>query len=283
MKPANYVLPILILAFSFSYANAQETTNGPEQKDTSKKYHYVFSVGKNGVKYETPNSQKRSKNKTRFETHWVMMDLGFNLLTDNTNYNSPAAGTFLHVPDNAKNSDLLGLRRGKSINVNIYPLMLRFAALKTKRQSIYISTGLGLQLYNFRYNEPVVFTKSPNSFITTNDTLHFRKDKLAFDYLNVPLMLTFKTKLGGLNKWLVYGVGITGGYRISSWTKQTSSELGKVKTYDQFNFQNFNSCLTGEIGIDDGIRFYVSYQLTSLYQNTIDQHPISFGIRFLGI
>ncbi len=281
MKLTNYVLPILIVAFSFHRTDAQETRNGVKiTTDTAKKHPYSISLGTSGINVTTPRDSSRKAH--RFETHWVMMDLGFNLLTDNTNYNSPATQAFLHVPDNTKNSSLLGLRGGKSINVNIYPIMLRFAALKTKRQSIYITTGLGLQLYNFRYNEPIVYTKSPNSFITTNDMLHFRKNKLGLDYLNVPLMLTFKTRLEHKN-WLVYGVGITGGYRISTWTKQVSSEFGKVKTHDQFNFQNFNSCLTGEIGIDGEIRFYVSYQLTSLYKNAIDQHPISFGIRFMGI
>jgi len=227
------------------------------------------------------NSDDRNVKEGDFESHWGILDLGINTIADNTNYNSPTVKNFLNVPANRQNSELFKLRQGKSINVNIYPWMQTLYALKRKNQKINISTGLGLQLYNFRYENPITYTRNPGSVILDNSS--FKKDKLGFDYLNIPLMITFKTRIHN-NKWLVYGVGITGGYSISTWTKQEAGGQ-KEKVHDDFSFASFNSCLTGEIGISTGIRFYFSYQLTNMFDNTsgMDQHPISFGIRFFAI
>ncbi len=227
------------------------------------------------------SSNDKDKEEGDFDTHWGILDLGINTISDNTNYNSPAVKNFLNVPANRQNSSLFNLRQGKSINVNIYPFMETLYALKRKNQKINISTGLGLQLYNFRYENPITYTRNPNNVVL--DATSFKKDKLGFDYLNVPLMITFKTRIHK-DKWLVYGVGITAGYSIATWTKEESGSH-KVKVHDDFGFSNFNSCLTGEIGISNGIRLYGSYQLTNMFTTSTGmvQHPISFGIRFFAI
>jgi hypothetical protein len=214
-------------------------------------------------------------------TKWaIMFDLGLNTIKDNTNYASPEAKAYLNVPTTQQNASLFDLRPAKSINVNIYPWMIKFRALKTHGQRIYISSGIGLQLYNFRYENPLNYTRSPKGVIL--DTLSFKKDKLGIDYLNIPLMFTFKTRLHK-STWLVYGAGITEGFRLDSWNKQVSSERGKVKVHNSFGLADWNTCITGEIGIEGIVRLYASYQVTSMYQTGLDQHPISFGLRFAGM
>jgi hypothetical protein len=237
-----------------------------------------------GIITDPPTNDHRGdkdKEEGDFETHWGVLDLGINTISDNTNYNSPAVRNFLNVPANRQNAELFKLRQGKSININIYPWMQTLYAVKRRNQKINISTGIGLQLYNFRYENPITYNKNPGS--VTLDNSSFKKDKLGFDYLNIPLMITFKTRVYN-NKWLVYGVGITGGYSIATWTKQEAGGQ-KNKVHDDFSFADFNSCLTGEIGISPGIRFYFSYQLTNMFDNTsgMNQHPVSFGIRFFAI
>jgi hypothetical protein len=95
-------------------------------------------------------------------------------------------------------------------------------------------------------------------------------------------MFTFKTKLYK-DQWLTYGVGITEGYLIDSWNKQVSSDHGKQKIYGNFDLASFNTCLSAEVGLEGIVRFFVSYQLTNLYDNGLNQHPVSFGFRFSGI
>lgn len=264
--------------------SAQETA---EKKPHGKKKH-VLTLTTGGLKVYSVDSTKKTTSesnvdeheKRKFFTSIGPVDLGLNLLADNTNYSDPSVKNFLHVPANAQNKSLFDLRTGKSVNVNVYPFMLSYRAVKTHNQRIYISSGLGLQLYNFRYEAPLTYTKNPSGVIL--DTISFKKDKLALDYLNVPLMFTFKTRISKKD-WLVYGVGITEGYLISSWTKQESGQRGKVKMHDAFGLASTNTCVSAEIGLDDMFRFYFTYQLTSLYTNGLDQHPFSFGIRFSGI
>ena len=166
--------------------------------------------------------------------------------------------------------------------------MVKFRALKTEGQRIYLSSGIGFQFYNFRFENPITYAKNPAR--VTMDTIVFTKDKLAMNYLNIPLMLTFKTRFhkgdsgkSKNDKWLVYGFGVTEGFRIDSWSKQKSGDRGKVKVHDAFGLADFNTCVSAEIGVEGVIRFYASYQVTSLYSNGIDQHPVSFGIRLGGI
>ncbi len=269
-----------------------QTTVAQEKKEEKKKRS--VSISKEGVKIKSNDSSKTIINKTddeneshngkdkpKFKSNYMMLDLGLNLMQDNTNYADPTVQALLNVPANRQNESLFNQRASKSINVNIYPWMLKFAALRTKNQRIYISTGIGLQLYNFRYDEQLVFNKNPMS-ISLDTIQALKKNKLAMNYLSVPLMLTFKSRLYN-DHWLAYGVGITGGYRIAAWTKQVTTKGAKSKSYDAFGTSDFITSVNAEIGIDGAIRFYASYQLTSMFDNGLDQHPICFGIRFNGI
>ena len=267
------------------------TATGQETKHASKNKREVV-ISNRGITVYTTDSARKAHTyakDTLSDKRWnrtISMDFGLNYLQDNTNYTDSKVLSYLNVPPAKQNAHLFDLRQNKSINVNLY-LLQSFQALKTGRQRIYISSGLGLQLYNFRYQEGITYTKNPSTVIM--DTISFSKNKAAFDYLNVPLMITFKTKLWTnklhpkRGRWLVYGGGITAGYAISTWTKQKSDERGKVKMHNDFSFNKFNSCLTGEIGIEGVIRFYATYQLTNLYSNSMNMQPICFGIKFNGI
>jgi len=226
-----------------------------------------------------PMKTNVKKKKNNFTLHFVTVDLGLNFLQDKTNYGSSTAQQFLQVPADKKNTRLFDLYALKSVNVNLWPVTARYRLLKTKHERIYLSAGIGAQFYNFRYDNGLTYTKSPNTVIY--DTGHFSKNKLGVTYLSVPLMLTFKTVYG--SKAYVYGVGVTGGYEIGAWTKQRSAGAGKVKQHDDFDIQKYNSCLAAELGLDGIVRFYATYQYTSLYKDALVQYPVSVGVRFMGL
>lgn len=293
-----HTLSILIISIALFFAGntqAQETEKGgtPRRSVTLTNKGIFFDKSDSAEKTMSLVSKRDSvrldKHENKRVTTCFFMDLGVNILKDNTNYADPNVQSFLNVRSNMQNSNLFELRNSKSINVNIYPVMVKYMALKTPGQRIYVSTGLGLQLYNFRYEQPITYTKNPAG-IFFDSSMSFKKNKLSLDYLNVPLMLTFKTRIHkdpkGRHKkdtWLVYGAGITEGFRLDSWTKQVSGTNGKVKSHGNFGLADFNTCVTAEFGIDGLFRLYGSYQLTSMYENGIDQHPVSFGVRFCGL
>ena len=271
------IYSIAVLLFISAQALAQDADSTSDS--TKKKNKYAVSVGTGGLKVGTIKDSDSSDKV--FDIQVGMLDLGINYLQDKTNYNDPAVKNFLNVSSEMQNENLFSLREAKSINVNIYPILLKYRPLKTERQRIYITAGLGLQMYNFRFNKPITYLNETTPMVIM-DTLHFSKNKVGLTYLSVPLMFTLKTKLAK-DAWLVYGAGITAGYRIASWTKQVSTELGKQKNQDQFNFNNFNSCVTAELGVEGYFRLYASYQLTPLHDNLLEQHPYCIGVRFLGI
>lgn len=239
------------------------------------------SAGRKTISLGLGSDETTDTSTKLFDIHIGIVDLGINSFSDKTDYNSPAAQAFLQAPANLKNSNLFSLQQGKSWNVNVYPVLLKARLVKTRQQRIYTTIGIGLQMYNFRYSKPVSLINETTPMAIL-DSVSFSKNKLAVTYLSMPLMATMKTKLSK-DIWLVYGLGITGGYRISSLTKQVSGPRGKQKNHDAFNLNDFNACVTGEIGLDGYIRLYASYQLTSLYDNSLEQYPFAIGLRLVGI
>lgn len=274
---------LMMTVYSFAQSTRTETDDDEENTvllRTDKKDKSYISIGSGGLKVATGNEDK-SNEKRRVKMHFLMLDLGFNALHDRTNYNSPEAQQYLQVSGDKKNSNLFSLRQGKSINVNIWPVLLDVKLLKSRNQKISLYTGAGLQLYNFRFNKDISYLNESRPMVI-EDSIQFSKNKLAFAYVSVPLMLNMKTRLGG-KLWVTYGLGVIGGYCFDSWTKQISDERGKQKNHDQFNFQKFNLNLSGEIGINGYIRFYGTYQVTNMYENSMTQNPYCIGIRFFGV
>lgn len=274
--------------FTFSlFAQRKETTEGEKnamlmvgKQDTAKKDGGYISLGSGGIRVSSKRIDSLDRVR-KVKVHFLMLDLGINALNDRTDYSSPAAQQYLQVGADRKNGNLFSLRQGKSINVNIWPVMFDIRLLKTRNQKISLYTGAGMQFYNFKFNKDISYLNETSPMVI-EDSVKFSKNKLAFAYVSIPLMVNFKTRMGG-NFWLTYGLGVIGGYCFDSWTKQISDERGKQKNHDQFNFQKFNLNLSGEIGINGYIRFYGTYQVTNMYQNSLVQNPYCIGIRFFGI
>lgn len=250
------------------------------KRDTAKKDGGYIALGSGGLKVSSKRIDSINQAR-RVSIHFLTLDLGINALHDQSNYGSAEAQQYLQVGADKKNSNLFSLRQGKSINVNIWPVLLDIRLFKSSNQRISLYTGAGMQLYNFKFNKDISYLNETVPMVI-EDSVKFSKNKLAFAYVSIPVMLKFKTRLGG-NFWITYGAGVIGGYCFDSWTKQISDERGKQKNHDQFNFQKFNLNLSGEIGINGYIRFYGTYQVTNMYQNGLNQHPYCIGIRFFGV
>jgi hypothetical protein len=277
MKSIFSLILALVLAGSVSAQIETEVTKTDDS--TKKKGKKSIAISTSGIHFS--DEDKKDTVEKKFNLHYGIVDLGINYLQDQTDYASPGAQQFLSVDQNMKNENLFSLREGKSINVNVIPVTLRYTAVKTKGQRIYLSLGAGLQMYNFRFNKSISYVNETKPMVIM-DSIGFSKNKLGITYLTVPLSVIGKTRLAK-DVWLVYGVSVSGGYRIASWMKQVSDERGKDKNHDRFNLNNFNSCVTAEFGIDGIFRLYASYQVTALHEDGLDQHPYSIGFRFGGI
>jgi len=199
-------------------------------------------------------------------TNWLIFDLGFLNYNDKTDYSN--AGDFA-APGITKND--LKLYTVKSSNVNIWLFMQR---LNISNHAVNLKYGLGLNMYNYRYNSNISFQEDP-PFVKM-DTLDFSKNKLYAAYATVPLMINinpFPKHRHGFN----FSLGVSAGYRMNTHTKQISDEFGKVKNHDNFNIDPWLLAYTAEMGIGP-VRVYGSYSINTLFQDA-KHYPYTIGLR----
>jgi Outer membrane protein beta-barrel domain len=206
-------------------------------------------------------------------TNWLIVDLGFTNYTDKTNYAGTSAQTF--AP--GSNSNWFNLKNNKSVDVNIWLFMQRLNVVK---HVVNLKYGLGVELNNYRYQDNIKFTTNPATQATTviQDTLLFSKNKLAADYVTVPLMINFNFT-PGLREGFGLSVGISAGYLYSSRQKTISTQFGKQKTFDDFELNPWKLSWIAEAQLGPVI-LYGSLATKSMFNGQgLDQTPYTFGIR----
>jgi len=211
-------------------------------------------------------------------TNWLFMDLGFANLRDNTDYTAAQSTGYLKVlrPANGPvNQNSLALNGGKSSNVNIWFFMQR---LNISHHVLNLKYGLGLEMYNFRYDKSPSYRSDPAPFIF-NDSIGFSKDKLYAGYLTVPLMVNINTTPHHRDGFS-FSFGASAGYLVGSHEKQISAERGKQKVYSDFNMQPWRVAGIMELGIGP-VRLYGSYSFNALHREStgLVQYPYAVGLR----
>ena len=205
---------------------------------------------------------------SKVSTNWLIFDIGFANFNDKTNYSSAAAQQF--AP--GSNSSWFGLKTGKSVDVNIWLFMQRFSLIKNV---VNLKYGFGIELNNYRYQENIRYEINPTKVIM--DTINYKKDKLAADYVTVPLMLNFNFAPHRRNGF-GFSAGASIGYKYSSRQKFKSDEFGKQKTFNDFDMETWKISWIGELQLG-WIKFYGSYATRSMFSKGLDQIPYTVGIR----
>jgi hypothetical protein len=277
---------LMALAFYCTVAAAQTEP----AKDTIRIGNIIIikQEGKNNDEKKTTAEvsieKKHTGKPTNISTNWLILDLGFNNYVDNTNYNN--AGAYLYTrPGTAplEKSDFK-LNTGKSINVNIWLFMQRLNLIK---HYVHLKYGLGIELNNYRYKtsstvsyleQNKLVTPTTSAPIIFKDSISFSKNKLAADYVTVPLMLNFSTNKYSQRKGLSISLGVSAGYLYSQRNKQISKERGKEKNNGDYDLEQFKFSYIAELGLGP-IHLYGSYTPKSIYQRQMDIRPYTFGIR----
>ena len=268
------------------------------QTDSTKKKSDTIRIGgiiivKNGknktdkdVNITMGRKDKQKKNNANVSTNWWIVDLGFANYTDNTDY--ATAGSYLvNKPGSpALNKNDFKLRSGKSVNVNIWFFMQRLNLVK---HYVNLKYGVGLELNNYRYKSSVSYKEGgyipysaglqTNAPFIFRDSISFSKNKLAADYLTVPVMLNFTSNPGNHKKGISLSAGVSAGYLYSQRNKQKSSERGKDRNKGDYDLSQFKFSYVAELGLGR-VRLYGSYSPQSLYDHSLDMKPYTVGIRF---
>jgi len=285
MKSVIYTVAAVMLAVS---GFAQTDTTKPNQPDTIKVGNFIIiKKEKKTNSYDTTNSnvlvdiggndngeENHHYHEKLITTNWLIFDLGFANWRDHTAYGSPEANDYLRAGQGQPfTSADLNLKNNKTSNVNIWLFMQK---LNVINHVINLKYGIGLEMYNWRYETNITYNKNP-AYIS-RDTIQFSKNKLATDYITIPFMINinpFPHKRQGLS----FSVGISAGYLYNSRNKQVSDERGKQKLHGDFDLDPWRIAYVGEIGLGP-VRVYGSYSINNLYQHGVVQYPYAVGLRF---
>lgn len=252
-----------------------DTTVKTEPPADTIKIGGVIIVKKPGKDGDNKNivisNRNRRRSNSNLSTNWWIVDLGFANFNDKTNYGSPEAQAF--APGFGK--DQFDLRTGKSVNVNIWFFMQRLNVIK---HVVNLKYGLGLELNNYRFDdERVRFSKNP-TLITLDPTLtDIKKNKLAADYVTVPLLLNINFTPGREKGFGLSG-GVSAGYLYSARQKIKDND-DKDKLHDDFDLRRWKLSYIGELNLGP-VKLYGSYAMKSMWEKGLDQTPYNVGIRF---
>ena len=276
-----------LLSAGIAMAQTDSTKNDTEKVDTIRIGGMIIIKKKNNNPADSSDHSKsfdvkftRGKNKpSNVKTSYLVFDLGLTNFNDQTDYASAGAKSYartIRPGEAAFTSGDLKLRNIKCINFNLWFFMQRRNLIN---HVLNVKYGLGLELNNYHFENNVSFIKGTSPYVF-RDSINFSKNKLALDYLSVPLMFNFKPNPNKSNSFSM-SLGVSAGYLYSSRNKQISDERGKVKNNGNYDVKNWKISYVGELGIGP-LKLYGSYTPTSVFEKGLDMRPYSFGFRFGG-
>lgn len=277
---------LITMALCVLTVNAQTETTDVDTVPAKKTIRIgnILIIKNNSGKTSFLNVSDTAKKKSRITTNWGIIDFGFSNFSDKTQYGN--VGSFIQNNPNGTpvSSHDFRTNNGKSINVNIWFFMQKINLIK---ENVSLKYGLGLELNNYRFKAPVSFREDGPLPFNTNvvvshpyvfrDTINFTKNKLAADYLTIPVMVSFSTNE---KKGNTFGLsaGVSVGYLYSSRNKQVSEARGKEKNRGDFDMESFKFSYIAELTLGP-VRLYGSYSPKSMFANDMDFRPYTFGLR----
>ncbi|HEY1112745.1 MAG TPA: outer membrane beta-barrel protein [Chitinophagaceae bacterium] len=225
----------------------------------------------------TISNHKKRKN-PNVRTNWWVVDLGFSSFNDQTTYPGAVSSGFLQQ---GMTEDDFELRTGKSVNVNIWAFQQRLNLIK---HVVNLKYGLGVELNNYRFdNEQVMLVERPvagNPYIIINQEWKgLKKNKLAADYVTVPMMLNFNFT-PKRDKGFGFSAGMSAGYLYSARQKIKEDD-NKDKFHDNFELRKWKVSYIGELTLGP-VKLYGSHAIRSMWEKGLDQTPYNVGVRFSG-
>jgi hypothetical protein len=269
---------LLLAGICFALTAMTQTDSTTNESDTIRVGNILIIKNKKDGKKdddkddheEVKVERRKSYKPSNITTNWGIVDLGISQFNDETNYTqSIAQGTL--AP--GANEDWFDLRDGKSINVNVWFFMQRLNMVK---HVINLKYGLGIELNNYRYTENIKYQNSGMPLVIM-DNIDYSKNKLAADYLTVPLMMNFNftpNKKNGFG----FSVGASAGYLYSSRQKTISKEHGKKKDKEDFELNKWKVSYIAELSLGP-IKLYGSYATKSMFEKGLEQTPYNVGFR----
>ena len=280
-------LCVLLCTILSSFAQT-DTTSIPTPPDDTIRIGGMVIIRKAGKGRKVTDKEykvrtRRTSKPSNLSTNWWIFDLGFSRFSDNTNYGGLSAQSYAPGSDKT----WFELRDGKSRNVNIWFFMQR---LNIAKHVVNLKYGLGLELNNYVYEQPIRYIEDPVAgpnpprvdMAVLLPEVKEKKNKLAADYLTVPIMINFNFTPNRKNGFGL-SAGVSAGYLYSSRNKFLLKENGKkeekTKIKDDFELEKWKVSYIAELTLGP-VRLYGSMATKSMYERGLDMTPYNFGFRF---
>jgi hypothetical protein len=233
--------------------------------------------------------------KGKFNGHWAGVELGLNgYVNDKFNMN------FEDIP-------YMNMNTARSMVVNLNPFEFNVNIAKNK---FGFTSGLGFQLSNYYLTGSYVWIADSTALVAykiqdqNNNYVGLHQDKVFVSYLNIPLLFEFQTNAKRkLNSFHV-SVGVIGGVRICSYTKQIYNSIAQtnylvdeqgnkvasyyvadkvVRSHGPYHLSPFKLDASLRVGWSF-LNLFATYSLTPMFQDGQGPklYPWTVGITLLG-
>jgi hypothetical protein len=234
--------------------------------------------------------------KGKYNGHWAGVEIGINgYANSNFNMDFPASENYLNM------------NTARSIMVNLNPFELNLNLVK---RHFGLTSGLGFQLNNYYFTGPYMLIGDSSSLVAykmidqNGVPADLIVNKLFVSWLNVPILFEYQTNPYRRISSFHVALGVVGGVRICSYTKQTfesynttyylQDQGGKtvasfypddkyIRKHDSYHLSPFKLDATIRIGWSH-LNLWGTYSLTPMFQK--NQGPELYmwnaGITLLG-
>ncbi len=235
--------------------------------------------------------------KGKYNGHWAGIDLGWNgYVNSDFNMTYPA------------NEQYLNLKSSRSMTVNLNPIEFNLNLVKNH---FGLTSGLGFSLNNYYFSGSYVLLPDSIALVAykvvdqKGNTAAMRVNKLFVSWITVPVIFEFQTNPKiKINSFHV-SLGLIGGIRLQSYTKQMykndddmtyylQDQSGKIIAsvniddrcaikHSQFHLNPFKLDATMRIGWSF-LNLWSTYSITPMFQKNQgpELYPWSIGVTLLG-
>jgi hypothetical protein len=253
-------------AATLVFAQTMNKDSAKMIKDSTKHAKKGFVFRLNGSS-EVDSLKKRHKTQTypKFSLGITLsrLDLGLATLVDN--------GSFTL----SKNNSFLNYRSWKTSNAgfDVFQMGARFS----DNFRIYLAAGFDWTL--IRLNDDITILPNQPVLTARQDNLDYSKNRFSSSYLRIPLSFDFRTNPDHKGKRAHFVIGPEAGFLLGGMVKQISSENGKQKFYNDYNFTRFRYGAVTRVGYG-AFGVFAKYYMNDMFENSPAQDGLknfSFG------
>lgn len=247
----------------------EEAAAKQEKKDSTtinfKNKQYVI------ISKDKEESDKINSKEDNFH-HWAGFGMGINGWTGFGSVNLPPGQKYME------------LNYGKSLNFKLNPFEKDFHIYKNYLNLV---TGIGFEWSQYEFaNKTKLNADSSYTYgvIDTTNIYSYKKNRFKTTFVDVPLLLEVNTSKNPKKAFHV-AVGVIGGYRLGSRTRQVVKLNGNVLRFirkDDYNINPFRVNAHASIGYHN-FTLYADYSLTPLFKTNKgpELYPFTIGIKII--